>query len=313
MKASLSRPVLVENSENKQRIYDSLLLEAKHLGIFSNELAVKMINELAKQPLCAMDIAKNLKENEQKIYYHLRKMISAGIVKLNGTESRYGMTAKMYELVSPVIATKLYDGGYDVKPSRTISNPQLKQFFSPFVADGRLNCRIVVGDSYPHGKYDAPATEGPYLFDFAFIIGKLIEEMTFPHYSLDTDKIYLKSNLILLGNARTNVVVDKFNSQLPAYFDLLRENRITVKGSGNSYSDPRIGVIIRTTNPLNKNKKILLLGGVRTRGMQAAVIALTQHFDELVKGMDEKGNLIRVVEGYDSSGDKRIDAIKFLE
>ena len=54
------KTVLVENVENKQRVYESLMLDSKHLGIFSSDLAVKVINELAKQPLCAMDIAKRL-------------------------------------------------------------------------------------------------------------------------------------------------------------------------------------------------------------------------------------------------------------
>src|SRR3989338_6989664 len=179
------KTVFVENIENRQRVYDSLIVSPKNLGIFSNALAIRIIGELAKQPLCAMDVAKKLKENEQKIYYHLRKMRSAGIVKLNGTEQRFGMTAKMFQLVSPVISTKLYDDGYDMQQSRSISNPNVASFFEPFIVNGKLNSKIIVGDSYPHGKYDSPATEGPYTFDFALFIGKLIDGFTFPHYSLE--------------------------------------------------------------------------------------------------------------------------------
>lgn len=161
------KTTLIENTADKQRVYDSLLLEAKHLGIFSNALATNIINELTKQPMCAMDVAKKLKQHEQKVYYHLRKMRNAGIVKLNGTEQRYGTTAKLFELVSPVIATKLYDDGYELRQPDHSSDPRLAEFFRPFIINGKLNCSIVIGDSYPHGKYDLPSTEGPHVFDFA--------------------------------------------------------------------------------------------------------------------------------------------------
>ena len=305
--------VLVENIEDKQRVYESLMLDSKHLGIFSSELAVGIINELAKQSMCAMDVAKKLKQNEQKVYYHLRKMRDAGIVKLNGTEQRYGMTAKMFQLVSPVIATKLYDEGYDIKAKPDIKDPRVEKFFEPFIIDGKLNCKIIIGDSYPHGKYDTPATEGPYAFDFALLLGKMLDEMEFPNYSIDTDNVDMNSNMILIGNARTNVVIDKLNDLLPVHFDLLRENRIVVKHSGNTYSDPRFGVIMKTTNPSNKKKKILLIGGVRTRGMQAAVIAITKYISKVVETEPDDGTIIKIVEGYDGSGNKRIDSVKFAE
>lgn len=292
-------------------IYDSLLVEPENLSIFSNGLAMKMIAELGKKPACAMDLAKKLGHHEQKIYYHLRKMKDAGIIKLERNESRYGMTAKIYGLVSPVISAKLNDNFYQSRQENPFDNPNVIKFVEPFILQGKLNAEIVLGDSYSHGKYDAPATEGPYLFDFAVLLGRLITEVSFPHYKLDTDTVDMKSNLILLGNARTNVAIDKLNDLLPIRFDIDRETNIIVKSSGNSYNDPRVGVIVKCLNPFNKHKKILLLGGVRTRGMQAAIIALTKHFNEVYD--DSKDAFIRVVSGYDSKGDKRIDAIKILE
>src|SRR3989338_7260239 len=114
------KSVFVENGGGTQRIYDSMLVEPADLSIFSNGLAMKIIAELGKKPLCAMDLAKKLGQHEQKVYYHLRKMKDAGLVRPERGESRYGMTAKIYALVSPVIVTKLYDGGYQTTPSTEV-------------------------------------------------------------------------------------------------------------------------------------------------------------------------------------------------
>lgn len=309
------KTMLVENGENKQRVYDSLMLDSKHLGIFSNDLAVKIINELAKQPLCAMDVAKKLRQNEQKIYYHLRKMRNAGIVKLNGTEQRYGMTAKIFELVSPVIATKLYDQGYTLEPTvmRNIQNQSFLKLMHPFLKDGKLDTKIIIGDSYAHGRFDAPGTEGPHVFDFAVLLGNYIENPRFPLYELDTEvsEKDLKDNIILIGNPRTNVIIDKINANGHKYFD--HEDKILSVREKKLYENPRMGVIIKDTNPINKNKKMLIIGGVRTRGLQAAIIALTQNIESVVNDKEKNDNFICIVEGLDKDGDKRIDSMNILE
>ena len=102
------KTTLVENLEDKQKIYKTLLLEPKNLSVLGNGIPLKIIDALSKKPACAMDIARKLKIHEQKIYYHMRNLEKSGIIRMISTESRYGMTAKMYEVVSPVVATKLY-------------------------------------------------------------------------------------------------------------------------------------------------------------------------------------------------------------
>ena len=54
-----------------------------------------------------MDLARKLEQHEQKIYYHLRNLEKAGIIKQTRTEQRYGMTAKIFDVISPVVATKM--------------------------------------------------------------------------------------------------------------------------------------------------------------------------------------------------------------
>ncbi len=310
------KTVLVENNGNEQKIYDSLIVSPKNLGIFSNALALCIISELAKQPMCAMDVGRKLKENEQKIYYHMRKMREAGIIKLSGTESRYGMTAKLFDLVSPVIATKLNENGYELKYADPANDPVISEFLNPFVKDGKLNTKVIMGDPYSHGRFDEGSTEGPFTFDLALLLGRFLKEFNFPCYKLDTEikEKDLKDNLILVGNSKTNMIIDKINSHIPLYFDETKDYRLVSKLTGNSFTDPRVGVIIKTSNPFSKNKKMLVIGGVGSRGTRAAVLACTEYFLQAFKNVEQNnGTFACIVKGYDKSGNKVMDTIEVLE
>src|SRR4030066_1522379 len=94
----------VDDSENGQQAYETLLMKTpKALSVMSSDLSHKILKELAKYPMCAMDIARRLKEHEQKIYYHIRKLEAVGIIRVDRVEERVGATAKIYSLVSPTV------------------------------------------------------------------------------------------------------------------------------------------------------------------------------------------------------------------
>ena len=118
------KSILIEENGEEWNAYNSLLLEPKNLGIFTNELALKIVLGLSKKPGCAMDLARKLGVDEQRIYYHLRKLEKAGIVKLMGTEMRYGMTAKIYQAVSPVVSAKLYEDGHRIVDRSSFKDPK---------------------------------------------------------------------------------------------------------------------------------------------------------------------------------------------
>lgn len=312
----LMKTLLVENTESQQRIYDSLMLNPEHLGIFSNGLAVSIIRELAKRPLCAMDIARKLRQNEQKVYYHLRKMRGAGIVKLNGLEHRYGMTAKIFELVSPVIATKLYEDGYEIK-NTDIKDPDIEEFLHPFVINGRLNAKIVTGAPIPHGKYEATARDGVHVIDLALFLGKFVNGFNQHNYKMDTevDKHNdLKQNLILVGGPKINTITNNINRKLPIYFDVENNWTITSTLTGNTYDYEDDAVILKLKNPFNKKKELLLLAGRRSRGLRSAIIAFTRYIYEVMEGNTKNKKIVaKVVRGIDKDGDGIIDSVVFLE
>jgi len=310
------KSVFVENGGGTQRIYDSMLVEPADLSIFSNGLAMKIIAELGKKPLCAMDLAKKLGQHEQKVYYHLRKMKDAGIVRLERSESRYGMTAKIYALVSPVIVTKLYDGGYQTTPSTEVQNPEIKEALEPFVLNGKLNAKIVIGAPIPHGSYGATARDGVHIIDLALFIGKFLNGNSMNSYKLDVEvnEKDLKGNLILIGGPKINAVVNRINKELPIHFDAENEWTIMSKLTGNNYNYDDDAVIIKLKNPFNKKNEILLLAGRHSRGLRSAIIAFTQHMEEIWKGNIENDKMIaKVVRGLDKDSDGIVDSVIFME
>lgn len=305
----------MESKKGGQVSYPSVLVQPEKLATLNSKLAMRIIIELSKKPGCAMDVARGIKQHEQKVYYHIKRLEKAGILKRAGTEKRYGMIANMYVPVSPVIAAKLYEGGSSVVAGARPSDPNMARFFHPFIEAGKLNARIIVGDPYPHGRYDKPAKSPVHMFDLAMLIGRLTEAQTLTAYKLDVNvrESDLKENLILIGSSKENAVVEKINEHMPIYFDQSNEWAVVSKTTKRAYDDPRTGVIVKCDNPFAPGKKILLLAGVATRGMQSVSIAITQHMEHLMEGVQNPDSMFRVVEGFDSEGNNIIDSVKFLE
>ncbi len=309
-------PQFIDDNGESPMAYNSILVSPEKLSIFGSELCLKVVKELAKKPCCAMDLARKLEQHEQKIYYHLRNLEGAGIINQIRTEQRYGMTAKIYAVVSPVVATRLYNDGYPLEDDIPVRNPAVLKFLHPFVKDGKLNAKIIVGNPRPHGKYDEAARDGAYVSDLALFLGNFIKKLELPCYKIDTQvrEGDLKDNLILIGNPKFNIIVDKLNSALPLYFDKEKEWSIVSKLTNKTYNDLAVGLVIKCDNPFNKKKKILLLAGKRSRGTRAAIIALTQHTEKIMGGntIDNK-EIAKVVMGLDRDSDYEIDDVKFLE
>jgi DNA-binding transcriptional ArsR family regulator len=303
---------LIQDTKEGQKAYKAALIKPKKLNVLNSDLALKIVSELAKQPSCAMDLARRLKQHEQKIYYHLRRLDEAGFIKLLRTEKRVGALAKIYTVLYPIVSVKLFEGEYavDVKTkAREI------QFFNEFVDNGRLNATIIVGSPDLHGKYDSQASDGCCAIDLALFLGSFLTTHTKPNYKLDTEirNEDLKDNLILIGGPKANMIIEKINSELPVFFDSKHEFDLYSSLSKTLYSGDDIGLVIKMKNPFAKNKQMLILAGKRFKGTRAAVIALVKHLKEVERGNRLEGNIIRVVRGIDRDSDGRIDDVEFLE
>lgn len=308
---------LIDSNERGKTAYDTLVVsDPTLLSTFSNRLCLKIIKVLSENPCCPMDVARKLKIHEQKIYYHLKKLEKAGIVYTISSERRHGMIAKIYSVVSPVIAAKLFEGGSEVKEDsfNIIPSPTFRNFFSPFIENGKLHAKIIVGDPHPHGKYDTGGTETAHISDLLLFLGKFLEEFNFPNYKLDTEIIKedLKNNLILIGSNRTNTIIEKMNSHFPIRFDSEKLAIISSK-TQNTYQHDGIGIVLKTKNPFNPKKTVLLIGGLRARGMRSATICILKYLENKFKNLKATDEVAIIIQGLDKDGDRTIDDVKFLE
>jgi len=308
---------LVEETKEGQKAYPIFLVDdPKALSILENKLTQKILHELGKNPCCSMDIARKIKEHEQKIYYHMRNLEKFGLIKLEGVEERVGASAKIYSLASPVVGYKIIDEGSIL--DKRVRTGEIK-FLNNFIDEGRLNCMIVVGSPDPHGKYKSPASDGYCGIELSMFLGQYVNESKIPFYKLDTQvsKEDLKNNLIIVGGPKANIITEKINKELPIYFDYSEEFRdwsIVSSLTRTVYRDKFIGVIVRIKNPFAEDKEILLLAGKGFSGSRAAVLGFIKYTKELLKGNSVNSNIIaKVVRGIDVDSDGIVDDVEFLE
>jgi len=300
----------VKEKGSKREVFRAKEMEVKKMNVFGSELSVKIINELARKPACAMDLARALNEHEQKIYYHLRRLEKAGIISLERTEVRAGALTKIYKIDSPYIALKLFDD----KPIEYFIRPKELEILHPFIENGKMNSIIIVSSPDPHGRFGAASSDGYAAIDLALFLGSFLKEPEI-NYRLDTqvDEDDLKKNLILLGGPKANIVVDNLNKFLPIYFDEKNEWQIVSTLSKNVYRDDDIGLIIKMRNPFNPKNYVLMFCGRRFKGTRAATLALIKHANELEKNNEFKEGIARLVKGVDRDSDGIIDDCIFIE
>ena len=78
--------------KDKNGVYS---LPAKEISLesirsISSELSQRIIKLLVNAPMIPINIAKTLKEHEQKIYYHIRNLEKAGVLHVVRRESKKG-------------------------------------------------------------------------------------------------------------------------------------------------------------------------------------------------------------------------------
>lgn len=285
--------------EEKGKFY---MLPSKEVGsIRFSPLAARILAFLARKPAYAKEIAEKLNVNEQKIYYHIRCLEKNGIIKVLKKEEIGGAIAKFYAVTKPSVFMRFSE----FREASRI--PKTCPFLSPFIEDGRLNARIVVGSPDPHGPEKARSRDINYAIDLSLFLGTFMTSFENPTTVLDTEirESEMKDNLILIGGPVTNRVTRKINDRMPVRFD--KKKNIFSSITKKTYKEDECGLVAKFTNPFDKNKKILVLAGKRYHGTKAAILALLKKFDELSK------KDFHVVLGIDADYDGVIDDVKILE
>ncbi len=303
---------LVEQRRQKTYALDVKEVGIGRLGSVKSRLAQKIIQSIVEKAKYPKQIAKELKENEQKIYYHIRNLEKAGVVKVVRQETVHGTLAKFYLVSSPALVVKFKE----LVPSQEISptDEDVARFLSPFIVDGKMDARIIVGSPDPHGPEKARSRDGYYGMDLALFFGTFLNHVPEINVRLDTETTDadLRENIIVIGGPIVNSVAGKLNKHLPIHFAPDKNIYSTI--SKTSYSSDETGIIVKIKNPFNPEKAVLVVAGKRFSGTRAAITAFLKGFKQIYSGNRLRpGVKAKVVEGLDLDSDGVVDAVEFRE
>ncbi len=282
--------------EEKGKLFTISAEEKQLLG----GVALKILRSLAERQKYPKEIARELKVHEQKIYYHIRQLEKKGFLRVARKEEKGGALAKLYELSSPAFFVRFGNFAEAKRVPRAAS-------FKPFINNGRLDARIIVGSPDPHGPERARSRDVTFAVDLALFLGTFLTKIEVPAVAEDKNVHAhdLHSNLIIIGGPVTNKVTKMVNDRLPVRFDA-KKNILSAK-TKKVYKSDECGFVAKADNPFSAGRKIIVIAGKRYSGTKAAVLALMQNFEDV-----EKKNYM-LVEGLDNDGDGEIDDVRILE
>ncbi len=172
--------------KKKEGLYSlpALAIEPSQAKILSSNLAIKIVTLLSSNELYPVEIAKKLKVHEQKVYYHIKNLHKAGIIKQVKEENRQGAVARYFTVNKPAVIVKLkeLERAHNLFQSKADTD-----FLAPFIKDGQLNAMIIVGSPDPHGVEKARSRDGYYGMDLALFIGTFLNNVPKLYVKLDTE------------------------------------------------------------------------------------------------------------------------------
>jgi DNA-binding transcriptional ArsR family regulator len=295
------------NEVSKARVFE----RPEVMKAVANPLGFRILQTLST-PKCPIDIARNLGEHEQKVYYYINKFRKHGLVEEIRTEKRKGTLAKFYQVTDNAFILKLGEARWERVDT---SSPHEKKSLEPFIKHGKIDFTIIIGSPDPHGPWKERALDSPTAIDLALFLGSFAKERITPNYKLDIEirEKDLKGNLILIGGPIVNMVTKRLNRAMPVNFDL--KKRDIMSGiSKNVYRDDQFGIINLVENPWNRSKKILVFAGKRFPGTRASILAFMSDPEKILRGNRfDRSKISRVVRGYDMDGDGIIDSSEIME
>jgi len=299
-----------------------LMLEnVTDIKILSNKIAWKIIELLSSKAMYPAQVAKELKLYDQTVYYYIRKLARIGALEQVGTRLIRGGTARLYSASSPSFGLELEGNSekLETPPNYTKDEKRknIPDILKEFYENNSFSGLIVVGAPDPHGPYKSSSRDGHYAVHLSFYLGTLSESYTSEFIvKLDVDAKAEKDidnrNLILIGGPGTNIVTSEFNRYLQIKFNEDNYWSGLTDQSGRIFNMDNHGLIAKINNPYNKDKKILILAGVRSIGTKASVIALTNYGNKISDNSSTDNQLALVVQGFDMNADGKIDHVDIV-
>ena len=309
--------LLYSSDENTFTKEISILQKPSEMRILSNPIAWKIVNLLAGRPMYPAQISKELKIYEQSAYYYIRKLLTIRAISQVKTSFVRGGTAKLYKTEFAAFGIEMNWGERKFENVNGKINHNVQTFFEDFIDDGLFNGTIVVGAPDPHGPYRSSARDGHYAGQLAFFLGSFCGLPQNFVVKLDVDakseKISRTENIISIGGPGTNIITSEFNRYLPIRFDETNFWSGLIAPQGRTHTLDNHGLIAKIRNPFSEKVNIVIIAGVRSAGTKSAVIALTNHGNEILKKFNQENNWALVVQGFDMDSDGKIDTIDIVD
>ncbi len=304
---------LVKEKEGKLYYSPGIILENhESLNLVNHSIRIKILEILSKKPMYPAELAKDMKLHEQKVYYHIKQLLNAGILEIVEKKEIRGTVAKKFFPKEMNFSVSLSSEWAPLAQLVKEKDSEVINFFEPFIKDGILNAKIVVGSPDPHGPHKARARDGHYAIDLALFLGSLCSSENDFTVNLDVDTDLKDSgNLIVVGGPVTNLICQKINDFLPAKFS--DKKPWGISSNGNNYAEDTSGLIARIPNPYNPEAKIIIIAGIRYIGTKAAVMAITKFTKNIIKDFHSQKEFYKIIQGFDMDGDGKIDNVEVLE
>lgn len=289
-----------------------MLSDIKQLRLIANETSQKIMEFLSKGPSYAEQISRGLHIDRQRIYYRMRKLENAGLIKLTGIENVNGSLAKMFSPVSETMSFRFISAGGS--PNASAREYTLDEtIFYDFIENGVFNGFICVGSPDPHGEFRAVSRDTNFAIYLGMHIGSLAVIPDYFPIVLDSDLLsrnLMGKNLIIIGGPVSNTVTMKINEHLPVNFS--KEAGLAISDGSKVYSVSTIGLIEKVVNPYNPEKRIVILAGNSNQGTLSAILGATKFWKKIYKG-DSPNEMSMILQGYDDDSDGLVDSIERIK
>ncbi|MEM3185350.1 MAG: helix-turn-helix domain-containing protein [Conexivisphaerales archaeon] len=306
--------VLIHNEGKTLSTEITVLKKAENLKDASDEISLSILRLASTAPVHAREIAKRIGVRDQTVYYHVRKLLSIGLLRVAGVQQVRGASAKTLSTTSNGVAY-IFDWERCAQAKSVYYKPELHKFLSEYIEDTEFKGFIIVGSPEPHGSFRASARDGHYAVQLALEIGAIAHSGTDFIVKLDTDaklEMSFKHNIILIGGPATNMITADVNRNLPVRFDETNYWAGLIDNRGRRYNFETDAMIAKIPNPFEENKKIVVIAGIRHIGTKAAIIGLTQQTQEVLRGYEGREPFVSVVRGFDQDGDGKVDSVDVI-
>ena len=321
----MEKKVLLQQDGNLWKAKEiSIMRDSKKLKMILGGLSWKILTLLSEEEMYPLEIARKMEIHEQRIYYHIRKLVKAGAIAVQKEEKKKGAIAKYYKTISPAFGIE-FPLGYKIFQNLTLPNvaEKVQDFFGEFVdAEGVMDGKIVVGSPTPHGPFRTSARDGHYAAHLSLFMGQFVKMTRDFVIKLDVDVKAEKeerSNLILVGGPGTNLLTQEINRYLPIRFNMQSSEKgfllggLSSKKTSRVYTADAIGLVAKIVNPWNKNRRIIVLAGNKAVGTKACVLSLANFWKTTLQKYTIDSVFAKVVQGFDLDGDGKVDSIEVIE